>query len=154
MPSEAFQTFAQLVTNAGKVNPVGLPDRMRRAFRLSMLVDGDAYIATAAVKRPTPVHVAGVFAAAGVERDDSELTAELGWVVVDGSYRGRRLARTVIEPLRVFAPSGLRTWATTSCPRMERTLEHFGFAPQGTAYESSEEPGTYLRLFISSSFAS
>lgn len=153
MPIATSTAFQRIVTQAGKVSAVGLPDRMKRAIRFSLLIADDTYVATAALKRPEPAYVDRVFRSAGIARDDAEPTYELGWVVVDGSYRGRKLSRTVIEPLQTFAPSGLPAWATTSCPRMEQTLKHFGFAQQGTHFESTEAPGTYLRLYVSTAFS-
>lgn len=92
-------------------------------------------VACGAVKDNGPEYRAMNFASAGVALSGCETAGELGYVVVDSNYRGRRLSPKVAELL--IAQAGGTLYATTDDDRMKRTLLGHGFNQAGEPWDGA-----------------
>src|ERR1044072_9295221 len=100
---QALADFEKLVIAGGAVNPEGLTRRIRNASRLLFLrASDDQLIGAGALKHPRPEYRNKVFAEARATVPADEYPVELGWVVVDKSYQGGRLANRMVGELLTF----------------------------------------------------
>src|SRR5436309_15958173 len=83
--AEALADFEKLVVEGGAVDPQGLTQRIRNAFRLLFLRTSDGQlVGVGALKHPRPSYRNRVFANAQATIASDEYRVELGWVVEIG----------------------------------------------------------------------
>jgi GNAT superfamily N-acetyltransferase len=148
---EEYDQFRKMVLEAGEVEEAGLDGRIRSAEALAFLQLGGVTIGVGALKFPNPSHARKVFEKAGTKQKVSTFGLELGWVVIEGSYRGRSFSRRIVETL-VKRAAGKKIYATsvTTRIRMHKALTACGFHREGVEWPSQRRPEEELVLFIHS----
>jgi len=140
--------FCRLVRDGGQVHDAGLEERVERAKKLVLLYDDATLAGTAAIKDPTPGYRRRVFQKAQVPDLEHAYRLELGYVVVEKDYKGRKLSRLLVEAaLEGFTSTALFATSRADRERMHRTLARYSFSRVGEAYMSDEEQCDVL-LFV------
>jgi GNAT superfamily N-acetyltransferase len=145
--AEALADFEKFVVEGGAVNPQGLTQRIRNAFRLLFLRTSDGQLAgVGALKHPRPDYRRRVFANAQATAASDEYSVELGWVVVAKTHQGQGLSTRIVGELLPFAKNE-NVFATTRAEeRVMRYASDHGFEINGKPYPSGR--GYYLVLYI------
>ena len=136
---QALADFENLVIEAGTVDPNGLTERIRDAFRLLFLREANGQLAgVGALKRPLSSYRAKVFEKAGIGDLSHRYSLELGWVAVAKPQEGRGLSRRIIGEL-IAAAGNENLFATTrEDARSMRFAVDYGFEPAGKPYRSGK----------------
>ncbi len=81
-------------------------NRLLQAALLGYVTNAGNIIATAAIKRPLDEYADSVFAKAASEYNYDDFHHELGYVVVDPSFRNNKLATLLCEQIcgNIFKP--------------------------------------------------
>lgn len=135
LSNEKLLAAAKLVKTGGALVAEidQLKARLLRSYKLTVYCEGAVVLAVASLKRPDTNYRNGVFEKAGVEIDGFGAAAELGYVTVDDSMRGKGLARRLVAPL--MKKRGGPYYATTDLCAMKTILSRAGFAQQGSEWE-------------------
>ena len=144
---EALADFENLVIEAGTVDPEGLTQRIRDAFRLLFLRQSDGQlVGVGALKRPGLGYRSKVFAKARAPMSPDEYPIELGWVAVAKSHQGRGLSRRIIGQLISLAENENLFATTRADPRAMPFAADYGFKSAGKPYRSGR--GYDLVLYL------
>ena len=144
---QALADFENLVTKYGTVDPEGLTQRIRDAFRLLFLRGSNGeLVGVGAVKRPQLSYRRKVFAKAGTTTPANEYRVELGWVAVAESHQARGLSRRIIGQLISLAGNENLFATTRADARAMRFAADHGFKPGGKPYPSGR--GYDLVLYL------
>ncbi len=145
---QELDDFVAFVRAGGEVASKDLPKRVRRAYALAFLRNGDCLIGVAGLKLPFPNYRNKVSIGSGFDLSTQDFPLELGWVFVLPSARGGRKSRPLCEPL-IEAADGRGIFATSHVEKgaMHATLKNLGFSRQGGEWPSSQSPGN-LWLFV------
>jgi GNAT superfamily N-acetyltransferase len=151
--AEALADFERLVLEGGAVNPQGLTQRIRNAFRLLFLRTSDGrLVGVGALKHPRPSYRNRVFANAQATTASDEYPVELGWVVVAKTHQGQGLSTRIVAELLPFAKDE-NVFATT---RADQRVMHYasdhGFEINGKPYPSGRGYDLVLCLRNASRF--
>ncbi len=139
--------FENLVIEAGTVDPEGLTQRIRDAFRLSFLRKSNGQlVGVGALKHPLLSYRSKVFAKAGTATPPDEYRVELGWVAVAKSHQGRGLLRRIVGQLISLAENENLFATTRADARAMRFAADYGFKPAGKPYPSGR--GYDLVLYL------
>jgi GNAT superfamily N-acetyltransferase len=144
---QALADFEKLVIDGGAVDPQGLAERIRKAFRLLFLraLDGEL-VGAGALKYTRPAYRDKIFTAARATVPADGYRVELGWVVVTKSHQGRRLSTRVVGELLPFAKNE-NIFATTRVDeRIMSFAPDYGFKLNGRPYPSGH--GYNLVLYV------
>jgi GNAT superfamily N-acetyltransferase len=134
---QALTDFEKLVIEAGTVDPQGLTQRIRAAYRLLFLRKSDGQlVGVGALKHPLLRYRSRVFAKARAIVPPDEYRIELGWVAVAKSYQGRGLSRRIISQLISLAENENLFATTRADSRVMRFAPDYGFQPAGKPYPS------------------
>jgi GNAT superfamily N-acetyltransferase len=145
--SEALADFENLVIEAGTVDPEGLTQRIRDAFRLLFLRESDGQlVGVGALKRPWLDYRSKVFAKARATTPPDGYRVELGWVAVAKSHQGRGLSRRIIGQLIGLAENENLFATARADARAMRFAADNGFKPSGKPYPSGR--GYDLVLYL------
>src|SRR5947207_11325960 len=88
--AEALADFEKLVLEGGTVDPEGLTQRIRNAFRLLFLRTSDGQlVGVGALKHPRPGYRNRVFANAQATTASDDYRVAMGWVAVAKRHQGR-----------------------------------------------------------------
>ena len=144
---QALADFEKLVVEGGAVDPQGLAQRIRKAFRLLFLRTSDGeLIGVGALKYPHSAYRDRIFTAARATVPADAYRVELGWVVVTKSHQGRRLSTRVVGELLPFAKNE-NIFATTRVDeRIMSFAPDYGFKVNGIPYPSGQ--GYDLVLYL------
>jgi GNAT superfamily N-acetyltransferase len=144
---QALAEFEKLVIEGGAVDPKGLAQRIRKAFRVLFLQTSDGeLVGGGALKYPRPAYRDRIFAAARATVPADEYRVELGWIVVTKSHQGRRLSTRVVGELLPFAKNE-NIFATTRVDeRIMSFAPDYGFKVNGIPYPSGR--GYDLVLYL------
>lgn len=135
---DALEDFKRLVRQGGQVNEATLPKLLKTASALAMVQDqAGKIIGTGALKVPNESYRTKVFKNAGVT-GQGRYAFELGWVVVDDAYSGRRMATAIVSKLVSNCSVPLYATSRTSKKAMHKALVTAGFELAGAAYRSAE----------------
>ena len=144
---EALADFENLVSEAGTVDPEGLTQRIRDAFRLLFLRQSDGQlVGVGALKRPGLGYRSKVFAKARATTAPDEYPIELGWVSVAKSHQGRGLSRRIIGQLISLAENENLFATTRADARAMPFAADYGFKSAGKPYPSGR--GYDLVLYL------
>jgi GNAT superfamily N-acetyltransferase len=145
--AEALADFEKVVLEGGAVNPQGLTQRIRNAFRLLFLRTSDGQlVGVGALKHPRPGYRSRVFANAQATAASDEYPVELGWVVVAKTHQGQGLSTRIVGELLPLAKNE-NVFATTRAEeRVMRYASDHGFEINGKPYPSGR--GYDLVLYI------
>ena len=144
---EDLGDFANLVIEAGTVDPEGLTQRIRDASRLLFLRESNGeLVGVGALKHPVLSYRSKVFAKAGTTTPPDEYRVELGWVAVAKSHQGRGLLRRIIGQLISLAENENLFATTRANARAMRFAADYGFKPIGKPYPSGH--GYDLVLYL------
>jgi GNAT superfamily N-acetyltransferase len=144
---QALADFENLVIEAGTVDPEGLTQRIRDAFRLLFLRKSNGQLVGAgALKRPQLGYRRKVFAKARATTPPDEYRVELGWVAVAKSHQGRGLSRRIIGELISLVENENLFATTRADARPVRFAADYGFKPAGKPYPSGR--GYDLVLYL------
>jgi GNAT superfamily N-acetyltransferase len=144
---EALADFENLVIEAGTVDPEGLTQRIRDAFRLLFLRQSDGQlVGVGALKRPGLGYRSKVFAKARTTMSPDEYPIELGWVAVGKSHQGRGLSRRIIGQLITLAENENLFATTRTDARAMRFAADHEFKLAGKPYPSGR--GYDLVLYL------
>jgi GNAT superfamily N-acetyltransferase len=144
---EALADFENLVIEAGTVDPEGLTQRIRDAFRLLFLRQSDGQlVGVGALKRPGLGYRSKVFAKARTTMSPDEYPIELGWVAVGKSHQGRGLSRRIIGQLITLAENENLFATTRTDARAMRFAADHEFKLAGRPYPSGR--GYDLVLYL------
>ena len=144
---EALADFENLVTKYGTVDPEGLTQRIRDAFRLLFLRQSDGQlVGVGALKRPGLGYRSKVFAKARATMSPDEYPIELGWVAVAKSHQGRGLSRRIIGQLISLAENENLFATTRTDARAIRFAADHEFKLAGKPYPSGR--GYDLVLYL------
>lgn len=148
---QALADFEKLILEAGTVDPQGLTQRIRDAFRLLFLRESNGQVVgVGALKHPLASYRSKVFARARATVTSDEYLMELGWVAVAKSHQGRGLSRRVVGQLISLAENE-NLFATTRVDvRAMRFAVEQGFEPAGKSYPSGR--GYDLVLYLRKGF--
>src|SRR5262249_36459107 len=139
--------FEALVIEGGAVNPEGLGQRIRKAFRLLFLRGSDdQLIGVGALKHPRPSYRNRVFADARATVSADEYPVELGWVVVAKSHQGRRLSTRIVGELLPVARNENIFATTRADKRVLSFAFDYGFKINGKPFPSGR--GYDLVLYL------
>ena len=154
--ADEIDRFCKLVDEGGEVVD-GLRNRVTsRGVTLAFIRIGDEIAAVGALKRPYESYRQRVAAKSEVGLDVSTYPAELGWIFVAKSHRGKRLSNLVVEKLladwemrKIASQSAGGLFATSDVANavMHKTLKHFSFVEAGKPYSSDKDAGM-LRVFV------
>jgi GNAT superfamily N-acetyltransferase len=145
--AEALADFEKLVLEGGAVDPQGLTQRIRNAFRLLFLRTSDGQlVGVGALKHPRPGYRNGVFANAQATTASDEYRVELGWVVVAKTHQGRGLSTHIVGELLTFAKNENVFATTRADERVMRYASDYGFEINGKTYPSGR--GYDLVLYL------
>jgi GNAT superfamily N-acetyltransferase len=144
---QALADFEKLVIEGGAVDPQGLAQRIRKAFRLLFLRTSDGeLVGVGALKFPRPAYRDRIFTAAQATVPADEYRVELGWVVVTKSHQGRRHSTRIVGDLLPFAKNE-NIFATTRVDeRIKSFAPDYGFKVNGMPYPSGR--GYDLVLYL------
>ena len=144
---QVLAEFEKLVIEGGAVDPKGLAQRIRKAFRLLFLRTSDGELVGAgALKYPRPAYRDRIFTAARATVPADGYRVELGWIVVSKSHQGRRLSTRVVGELLPFAKNE-NIFATTRVDeRIMSFASDYGFKINGIPYPSGQ--GYDLVLYL------
>ena len=145
--AQALADFEKLVIEGGAVDPQGLTQRIRNAYRLLFLQAPDGQlVGVGALKRPKPGYRNRVFAEARATTPPDGYRVELGWVVVAKSHQGRRLWTRIVDEL-IAAAKNENVFATVRADkRGMRFASDHGFELNGKPYPSGR--GYDLVLYL------
>jgi predicted GNAT family N-acyltransferase len=144
---EALADFEHLVIEAGTVDPQGLAQRIRGAYRLLFLRESDGQlVGVGALKQPLLSYRNKVFAKAQATIPSHEYRVELGWVAVAKSHQGRGLSRRIIVELISLTESKNLFATTRADARTMRFAADYGFRAAGKPYPSGR--GYNLVLYV------
>jgi GNAT superfamily N-acetyltransferase len=144
---QTLADFENLVTKYGTVDPEGLTQRIRDAFRLLFLRESDGQlVGVGALKYPLLSYRSKVFAKARATTPPDEYRVELGWVAVAKLHQGRGLSRRIISQLTRLAENENLFATTRADPRAMRFAVDYGFKPAGKPYPSGR--GYDLVLYL------
>jgi GNAT superfamily N-acetyltransferase len=144
---QALADFENLLTKYGTVDPEGLTQRIRDAFRLLFLRESNGQlIGVGALKRPQLGYRSKVFAKARATTSPDDYPVELGWVAVAESHQARGLSRRIIGQLISLAENENLFATTRADARAMRFAADHGFRPAGKPYPSGR--GYYLVLYL------
>jgi GNAT superfamily N-acetyltransferase len=145
--AEALADFERFVIEGGAVDPQGLTQRIRNAFRLLFLRASDGQlVGVGALKHPGPGYRNRVFADARATIPSDEYRVELGWVVVAKSHQGQRLSTRIVGELLIFAKNENVFATTRADKRAMRLASDHGFEVNGKPYPSGR--GYDLVLYL------
>jgi len=145
--AEALVDFEKFVVEGGAVNPQGLTQRIRNAFRLLFLQTPDGQlVGVGALKHPRPGYRSRVFANAQATAVSDEYGVELGWVVVAKTHQGLGLSTRIVGELLPFAKNENIFATTRAEERVMRYASDYGFEINGKPYPSGR--GYDLVLYI------
>ena len=145
--AEALADFERLVLDGGAVNPLGLTQRIRNAFRLLFLRTSDGQlVGVGALKHPRPAYRNRVFAKAQATTASDGYRVELGWVVVAKTHQGRGLSTRIVGELLPFAKNENVFATTRADERVMRYASDHGFEINGKPYPSGR--GYDLVLYL------
>jgi predicted GNAT family N-acyltransferase len=145
--AQALADFENLVTKYGTVDPQGLTQRIREAFRLLFLRELDGQlVGVGALKRPQLSYRSKVFAKARITTPPDEYRVELGWVAVTKSHQGLGLSLRIIGQLISLAENENLFATTRADARAKRFAADYGFKPAGYPYPSGS--GYDLVLYL------
>ena len=144
---QTLADFEKLVIEAGTVDPQGLTQRIRDAFRLLFLRESNReLVGVGALKHPLSSYRAKVFAKARATTPPDEYGVELGWVAVAKSHQGRGLSLRIIDQLIRLAENENVFATTRADARAMRFAVEYGFKPAGKPYPSGR--GYDLVLYL------
>ena len=150
---EALADFEKLVLEGGAVNPQGLTQRIRNAFRLLFLRASDGQlVGVGALKHPRPSYRNRVFANAQATTASDEYRVELGWVVVAKAHQGQGLSTRIVGELLPFAKDENVFATTRADERVMRYASDHGFEINGKPYPSGRGYDLVLYLRKSARF--
>ncbi len=145
--SQALADFENLLIEVGTVDPEGLTQRVRDAFRLLFLKESNGQlVGVGALKRPELTYRRKIFAKARATTPPDQYGVELGWVAVARSHRGRGLWRRIIGQLISLAENENLFATTRADVRAMRFATDYGFKPAGYPYPSGR--GYDLVLYL------
>jgi GNAT superfamily N-acetyltransferase len=146
-PAQALADFEKLVIEGGAVDPQGLTQRIRNAFRLLFLRTSDGQlVGVGALKHPRPGYRERVFANAQATTASDEYRVELGWVVVAKTHQGRGLSTRIVGELITFAKNENVFATARADERATRFASDHGFKINGKPYPSGR--GYDLVLYL------
>jgi GNAT superfamily N-acetyltransferase len=144
---QALADFENLVIKYGTVDPEGLTQRIRDAFRLLFLRKANGQlVGVGALKRPELGYRTKVFAKARETTPPDEYRVELGWVAVAKAHQGRGLSRRIISQLISLAENQNLFATTRADERAMRFATDYGFKLSGKPYSSGR--GYDLVLYL------
>ncbi len=145
--AQALADFEKLVIEGGAVDPQGLTQRIRNAFRLLFLRTSDGQlVGVGALKHPRPGYRDRVFANAQATTASDQYRVELGWVVVAKTHQGQGLSTRIVGELLTSAKNE-NVYATTRADeRVMRYASDYGFEINGQPYPSGR--GYDLVLYL------
>src|SRR5437899_8757356 len=133
--AQALADFEKLVLEGGAVDPQGLAQRIRNAFRLLFLRTSDGQlVGIGALKHPGPGYRDRVFANAQATTASDEYRVELGWVVVAKTHQGRGLSTRIVGELLPFAKNENVFATTRADQRVMRYSSDYEFEINGKPY--------------------
>jgi GNAT superfamily N-acetyltransferase len=141
--------FKALVLSGSRVAKETLSNLVRDAPRLAVILFDEEIVGCAAIKKPIDNYRTRAFKSSGLEDNLSDYPLELGWVVVKPAHRGKGLASRLVQAL--FQDQEITGVYATSQARdanMHRTLLKFGFKKLGVPYDSKEEAGEKISVFL------
>jgi predicted GNAT family N-acyltransferase len=145
--AQALADLEKLVIEGGAVDPQGLTQRIRNAFRLLFLRTSDGQlVGVGALKHPRPGYRERVFANAQATTASEEYRVELGWVVVARTRQGQRLSTRIVGELLTFAKNENVFATTRADERVMRYASDHGFEISGKPYPSGR--GYDLVLYL------
>ncbi len=145
--AEALADFEKLVVEGGAVDPQGLTQRVRNAFRLLFLRTPDGQlVGVGALKHSRPGYRNRVFAIAQATAAPDEYCVELGWVVVAKTHQGRGLSTRIVGELLPLAKNENIFATTRGDERVMRYASDHGFEINGKPYPSGR--GYDLVLYL------
>jgi hypothetical protein len=145
--AKARADFEKLVVEGGAVDPQGLTQRIRNAFRLLFLRTSDGQlVGVGALKHPGPGYRNRVFANAQATAASDEYRVELGWVVVAKTHQGRGLSTRIVGELLPFVKNENVFATTRADERVMRYASDYEFEINGKPYRSGR--GYDLVLYL------
>jgi GNAT superfamily N-acetyltransferase len=141
--------FEALVLSESRVAKETLSDLVRDAPRLAVILFDEEIVGCAAIKKPIDSYRTRVFKNSGLEDNLNDFPLELGWVVVKPAHRRKGLASRLVQAL--FQDQEIIGVYATSQARdanMHTTLTKFGFKKLGVPYDSKEEAGEKISVFL------
>lgn len=144
---QALAEFEKLIIEAGTVDPRGLMERIRDAWRLLFLRESNSQlVGIGALKHPLSSYRKKVFAKAQANEPSDEYRTELGWITVAPSHQGRGLSRRIISQLISVVPNEKLFATTRADARAIRFATEYGFKAHGKPYPSGR--GYDLVLYL------
>jgi GNAT superfamily N-acetyltransferase len=147
--SEAeLSSFRDLVLLGGEVKADHLSVGVARAHLLAfMRIDG-GLAGVGCLKNPLGNYSRTVFRKAKSKLDATSFPFELGYMSVAADHRGKGVSRLLADALTFDIPNNLFATSAVVNIAMHRTLDRVGFKAEGETYESREEVGKMLSLFV------
>ena len=146
--ADRLAAFRTLVLDGGEVDPITLPDLVRRARALAFLQSPQLVVGVGGIKRPYEAHRNSVFSQAKTNSDPTMFEFELGWIYLRPIARNQHQVSPLIRGLLVGL-DGAPVYATARVNNipMHTSLKNCGFTPDGSPYPSKQnEPD--IQLFL------
>jgi len=140
--------FCKLVVSGGEVKEVHVSNGIKRAQTLAFAHEDGVLAGVGCLKTPLQSYKRKVFRKAKSALSADSFAAELGYVSVAKDHQGKGISRQITEALLQGHKGKLFATSAAGNTRMHRTLARAGFNHQGEPYESEDEKGKMLVLFV------
>lgn len=145
---EEVNQIERLIISGGEIDGNNLPRRLANSKTIGYFKDKDKIIATATIKSPNPEYVKRIFEKSEVKINCDDYQLEMGYVMVDENYRGKKLASKLCDDLsNLYNKDKIFSTTKVSNEFMRKILLHNGFNEIGTKYLNNDKTD-YLKLFI------
>lgn len=136
LPKAELAQCLELLKAGGAVSVESAAKELPAAPLVAVHRDGGKIVAVGAIKRKRPMYAAGVAGKSGYQFSDE--CHEIGYVAVSAAHGGRGLSKAVTSKLLTeFTQRPI--FATTSNPRMKRTLTGAGFSQRGKEWKGESQ---------------
>ena len=145
LSKELITQLLELIENGSQVDSNGLYDRIMRAELIAIRFDNNVIVTTATLKNPFDSYRKKVFTGAGIAIDTAAYNKELGYIVTNPKYEGKKHCQALLE---AFMPviAHTRIFATTRKSAMIHILSKYGFTIAGTSYNEDLQLLLYTPL--------
>lgn len=135
-----FNDIKNFMVQSGEVTMAGLENRLKKSKFLGLeYVDG-VVAGVGAVKTPNRSYKERIFNSAGISQQHSQYDAELGWIFTSPQYRGKGVAKKLVNELLKKYSKKIFATVREDNNTMINILKSKGFKQIGEPYGSSLNP--------------
>ena len=132
--ADLIEQMISFVDEGEQVNRRYVELGVENADLIAMIIDDNTVVTAATLKNPIDSYRESVFRQAGVENEKDKFSKELGYVVSNPTFEGKKFCQKLLSE---FLPSinNQNIFATTRKPAMSHILAKNGFKKTGNTYK-------------------